>query len=135
MSDFNPESPVYLDAELTPNQSLSRSAFYVVMAIVVGINVMSAISFLAVGAFPIVGFLGLDILAVWLAFKMCFRQQKQKTRVRITADVLRVDHVNPKGERSNVQLPTAFARIELDEPVKPMAPVLAFAFFEPTEAP
>ncbi len=119
MIEYPSSTPVYFDAVLQPNKSLSRPAFYIVMAIVIGINLFSALAFLTVGALPIVGFLGLDALAVWIAFKLCFRTQKQWTRVRVTADHLRVDHMNPKGEHSNVELPTHFVRVDLKEPVTP----------------
>ncbi len=87
------------------------------MGIVVLINLISSLAFLTAGAIPIVGFLALDALIVWLAFRMCFQNQKQWTRVRVTADHLRVDHMNPKGRESNVELPTAFTRVELEEPL------------------
>lgn len=119
MTEYPSSKVVYMDAILRPNQSLSRSAFIVVMGLVVMINLMSAIAFLQVGAVPIAGFLGLDVLAVFFGFKICFRDQKQWTRVRITAENLRVDHVNKKGEASNVELPTAFARVELKKPYTP----------------
>lgn len=119
MTEYPSSKVVYLDAMLRPNQSLSRSAFVVVMGLVVMINLFSAVAFLSAGALPIVGFMGLDILAVFLGFKICFRDQKQWTRVRVTAENLRVDHVNKKGEASNVELPTAFARVELKKPYTP----------------
>lgn len=119
MTEYPKSTVVYLDAMLRPNQSLSRPAFYIVMGIVALVNLMSAFAFLSVGAIPIVGFLGLDALAVWLAFKLCYRTQSQWTRVRVTAEHLRVDHMNPKGQASNIELPTAFARVELKDPVTP----------------
>lgn len=119
MSAPDPETQTYFDALLRPNQSLSRPAFWVIMSIVAGANLISAFAFISSGAFPIIGFLGLDVLVVWLAFKACFKSQRQWTRVQITNDVLRVDHMNPKGEESSVELPTAFARIELKTPLTP----------------
>lgn len=119
MSDLSLEKHVYLDAVLRPNRSLSKPAFFIVLGVIAAINLTTATAFFALGAFPVVGFLGLDVLAVYLAFRYCFRDQKQWTRVRVTADVLRVDHLNPKGVRSHVELPTYFTRIELDEPLKP----------------
>lgn len=102
---------------LRPNQSLSRTAFFVVMGVVAGVNLISGLAFFAIGAIPIIGFLGLDALIVWLAFRACFRNQRQWTRVRVTAEHLRVDHENSKGEFSAVELPSAFTRIELAEPL------------------
>ena len=117
MTEYPASTNVYLDAMLRPNQSLSRAAFWVVMGIVVSINLVSALAFMQIGALPIVGFLGLDALIVWLAFRACFKTQTQWTRVRISPETLRVDHRNPKGVETHIELPTAFARVELKEPV------------------
>ncbi len=117
MTDADLNKELYFDALMKPNASLSRSGFWVIMGVIIAINVFSMIGFLSRGAFPIIGFLGLDILAVWLAFKVCFKDQTQWTRVRISPETLRVDHRNPKGVETHVELPTAFARIELKEPV------------------
>ena len=108
---------VYFDAELRPNRSLSKRAFYIVMGVTMAFVLSTGFVFFSLGAIPIVGFLGLDLLAIYLAFRFCFRQQSQHTRVTVTADHLRVDHVNPKGQESSVELPTAFARVELAEPL------------------
>ena len=118
MSEPDFESPnVYFDALLKPNQSLSKRAFAIVMTTIIILNLISATVFLSSGALPIVGFLGLDVLAVWLAFRTCFRQQKQWTRVNITADRLRVDHLSHRGDLSYIEIPTAFARVDLKEPL------------------
>ena len=117
MTDADLKKELYYDALMKPNASLSRSGFWVIMGVIIAINVFSMIGFLSRGAFPIIGFLGLDILAVWLAFKVCFKDQTQWTRVRISPETLRVDHRNPKGVETHIELPTAFARVELKEPV------------------
>lgn len=111
------DEEIYFDALMKPNASLSRAGFWVIMGVVIAINAFSALAFISSGAFPIIGFLGLDILAVWLAFKVCFRDQTQWTRVRVTPYTLRVDHRDPKGQESFIELPTAFARVSLKEPL------------------
>ncbi|MAK59723.1 MAG: hypothetical protein CMK09_01970 [Ponticaulis sp.] len=119
MTEFDDETPVYFDAVLKPNRSLSQPGFTIFMCVLAVLSFMSGMAFLSLGAFPIIGFFGLDVLAIWIAFKLCFRYQRQWTRVRVTAENLRVDHMNPKGETSFIELPSAFARIELSEPLTP----------------
>ncbi len=119
MSDLSSADPVYLDAVLQPNRSLSQPGFTIFMSVLAILSFFSGMAFLSLGAFPIIGFFGLDVLAVWIAFRVCFRYQRQWTRVRVTARHLRVDHRNPAGKESFVELPAAFARIELEEPLTP----------------
>ena len=60
-------SPVYFDATLTPNTALSPRAFLVVMGLVGLFSFVGGMMFLQLGAFPVIGWFGLDALAIWLA--------------------------------------------------------------------
>ncbi len=53
--------------------------------------------FLAVGAWPVMGFLGLEILALWLVFRFSFRAQRARTYVRVTAESVDVRKVDGWG--------------------------------------
>ncbi len=114
-----PTDIIYMDAVLTPNRSLSRKGFAVVMTVVGVVSFVSGMAFLSMGALPVVGFFGLDALAIWLAFRWSLRQQCEETRVTVTAQTLRLHHRNAKGAIKEAELPSAFARVELDEPLTP----------------
>lgn len=107
---------IYFDATLTPNRSLSPRAFTVVMAIVVAMSFIAGLSFVSMGAFPVIGFFGLDALAIWFAFRWSFRNLKQETRVRITAEQIELSHQRPGSDRRTAHLPTAFTKVQLDYP-------------------
>ncbi|MEE9380405.1 MAG: DUF2244 domain-containing protein [Hyphomonadaceae bacterium] len=109
---------IYMDASLVPNRSLSPRAFIWVMAIIGGTSFVAGIFYLSMGAFPVVGFFGIDVLAIWLAFRWSFRDQRQETRIQITADTIALHHTDGRGREKSAELPTAFARIELAEPVR-----------------
>jgi uncharacterized membrane protein len=112
---------VYLDAVLTPNRSLSERGFAVGMAIVAVVFFLTGLLFWTMGAGLILGFFGLDLLAIWLAFRLSFRQQRVQTRVTVTARSLRMLHTDANGRQSTAEVPTAFARVELDEPLTPVS--------------
>jgi len=107
---------VYFDATLTPNRSLSPRAFTLVMAIVAGMSFIAGLAFVSMGAFPVIGFFGLDALAIWLAFRWSFRNLKQETRVRVTAEKIDLLHSAPGKPPTDASLPTAFTRVSLDFP-------------------
>lgn len=108
---------IYMDALLEPNRSLSPKAFGLVMTIVVMASFGGGIVYATMGAWPVIGFFGLDALAIWLCFRWSFRQQRQSTRVQITAEQVRLHHISPDGKQKEAEIPTAFARVELDEPL------------------
>ncbi len=107
---------IYFDATLTPNRSLSPRAFTVVMVIVVAMSFIAGLSFVSMGAFPVIGFFGLDALAIWFAFRWSFRSLKQETRVRITAEQIELSHERPGAAPRTASLPTAFTRVHLEYP-------------------
>ncbi|MEL6569007.1 MAG: DUF2244 domain-containing protein [Pseudomonadota bacterium] len=119
MSEPEISQTVYMDAVLTPNDSLSPRAFQIVMGAMVTVSVLAGAMYLAMGAWPVLGFFGVDLLALWFAFRFIRRRSKVETRVRITADTLSMHHRDAKGREKQAVLPAAFARIELDEPVGP----------------
>ena len=108
---------IYLDTELRPNASLSRRAFFIVMSVVGVFSFVAGLLYLTLGAWPVFGFFGLDMLAIWLAFRFSFRAQKQVTYVRVDETHVRLWHMQKGKEDKRVDLPTAFVRVALDEPV------------------
>lgn len=109
-------STVYFDATLTPNVALSPRAFLIVMALVGGMSFLGGMMFLAMGALPVIGWFGLDALAIWFAFRKNFQNLREETNVQITAEDIRLRHSKPGHDPKEVRLPTAFARLSLDFP-------------------
>lgn len=105
---------VYLDAVLEPPRSLSPRGFNRVMLFFGVMSLIPGLIFYAMGAWPIVGFLGLDVLAVWAVFKLNFRSQTARTYVRVTADVVDLRKVDGWGRERSARLPSHFARVEFD---------------------
>jgi uncharacterized membrane protein len=110
---------LYLDAVLKPNRSLSERGFAVGMAIVAVVFFLTGLMFWSMGAAPILGFFGLDMVAIWLAFRLSFRKLEVQTHVTVTARAIRLRHRDANGRIREAEVPSAFARIELDEPVTP----------------
>ena len=108
---------VYMDAVLRPNQSLSERGFAIVMAIVGVVSFATGMMFMALGAVPVIGFFGLDALIFYFLFRASFRKQREETRIIVTASELQLTHTPNKGGEKRVTLPSAFARVELDEPL------------------
>ncbi len=75
-----------MDAVLTPHRSLSFPAFRIVITLFAGANVALAAYFIAQGAYPVVGFLGLDVLLLWLAFRANYRAAEHAERVQVGAE-------------------------------------------------
>ena len=93
------ETPLFA-ATLHPHRSLSRGGF-VTMMILLGVLILSsAIMFLAVGAWPVVFFLAVDIVIIFLAFQINYRSGRAFEEVTVTADELIIRHVSPWGHET-----------------------------------
>ena len=100
-NDFDPrqiaETPLF-SARLTPHRSLSRSGFIALMVFVTIVSFAAGLAFLLMGAWPVFGFFGLDVLAIWWAFRVNFRTAKAFEEIRVTATELRVRRTSHRGQ-------------------------------------
>lgn len=106
------------DAVLYPNRSLPNAGFIAVMSVVIAANMAFGTYFYAIGAWPVIGFCGLDVFAVWLAFKLSYRQGRLRERVRITRDEMLVARVLPSGHEARWRLQPFWTRVHIDRPVR-----------------
>jgi uncharacterized membrane protein len=107
---------LYMDAVIRPNRSLSRAGMAVVLGVAIAFNLMVAVFLLVVGAPPVLPFLGLDVLALWLALRASNRALSRSERVKVTAEAIVVSREDAKGARVVWTSPTAFTRVDLDQP-------------------
>lgn len=108
---------IYLEAELRPNASLSPRAFAIIMALVGLFSLAAGVLYLNVGAWPVLGFFGLDALAIWCAFRLSFRAQAQVTYVRVDETHVRLWHMQRGQSDRKADIPANFVQVALDEPV------------------
>lgn len=105
---------LYMDAVLRPHRSLSVAAFRVMLVAVIAVNAAVAIFFVVQGAFPVAGFLGLDVLALWLAFRWNYRAARAEEYVRIAKDRVHVASVDADGVAAHWVLNPVWARVARD---------------------
>jgi uncharacterized membrane protein len=108
-------APVFFDAVLYPHRSLPPRGFLVLMLMLGGASFAAGMSFVLIGAWPIVGYFGLDVLLVYLAFRASYRSARMHEWVRLTEDSLTVERVDVRGERRRWQFQPYWLRIVLEE--------------------
>ena len=98
-NDFDPalDQPKLFSALLTPHRSLNRTGFLVLMAFLSLISFAAGVAFLLMGAWPVFGFFGLDVLAIYWAFKINFRRARACEEILVTPSELRVRRVSHRG--------------------------------------
>jgi uncharacterized membrane protein len=97
-NDFDPHpQPELFSALLTPHRSLSHTGFLVVMAFISVISFAAGFAFLMMGAWPVLGFFGLDMLAIYWAFRINFRRARASEEIRVTPSELRFRRISHRG--------------------------------------
>ena len=86
MSDEKP----FFSAVLRPNCSLNNLGFIVLMSLVSGICLITGTFFFLIGAWPVFVFFGLDILMLYMAFRLNYRAAQGYELVEICDDRLTV---------------------------------------------
>ena len=85
------------DVMLRPHRSLSPRGFWLLMTVISTICFAAGVAFMALGAWPVFGFLGLDVLAIYIAFRLNYRRARLFETVRLLSDTLEVRRVHPNG--------------------------------------
>jgi uncharacterized membrane protein len=98
-NDFDPEldQPTLFSARLTPHRSLNRTGFVVLMAFISAVSFVAGLVFLMMGAWPVLGFFGLDVLVIYWAFRVNFRSAHATEDIMVTPSELRVRRVSHRG--------------------------------------
>jgi len=104
-------------AMLTPHRSLNRTGFLAVMLFLSVVSFVTGLVFLMMGAWPVFGFFGLDVLVVWWAFKVNFRAARASEQIVVTPLELRVRRVSHRGDVAEWTFNPLWVRLdqEVDE--------------------
>ena len=106
------DEPTLYSATLAPYRSLGRAGFIVLMAVLAGASFAAGIAFLLVGAWPVFGFLGLDVLLVYLAFRANYRAARAFEEIRVTPNQLLVRQVSARGRTREERFNPRWVRLE-----------------------
>jgi len=89
-NDIEPADPVLFKARITPHRSLNRIGFLVLMAFLTIVSFAAGMAFWLMGAWPVFGFFGLDVLAIYWAFRLNFYRAQALEEITITPSELRL---------------------------------------------
>jgi len=98
-NDFDPtlDQPTLFSARVTPHRSLNRTGFLVLMTFIGAVSFIAGIAFWMMGAWPVLGFFGLDVLVIYWAFRINFRSADATADIVVTPSELRVRRVSHRG--------------------------------------
>jgi uncharacterized membrane protein len=108
---------VLFSARLTPHRSLSRGGFFALMGFFGAVSFATGMAFLMMGAWPVFGFFGLDVLIIWLAFRINFKRGNAHEDILITPSEVSLRRVTHRGHV--VQYAFNPLWVQLDQKIDP----------------
>ncbi len=113
--EASPEAPLHFDARLTPHRSLGSRGFLIVMIFVGLVSFGAGIVFAVMGAWPVLGFFGLDVAAIYLAFRWNYQAARAYETVQLSDDMLKIRKVDARGKETAYVSQPYWARVQYDE--------------------
>jgi uncharacterized membrane protein len=105
------EAPLF-NARLEPHRSLDKRGFRFLMLACCAISTLYSLPFYLIGAWPVVGFLGLDVLLLYVAFRANFRAARAYELLRLTPLELLFARVSSRGARQEWRFNPVWVRFE-----------------------
>ncbi|MDQ8732217.1 DUF2244 domain-containing protein [Bradyrhizobium sp. LHD-71] len=108
------DEPTLFSALLTPHRSLNRTGFLLLMGFVCVVSFIAGFVFLSMGAWPVLGFFGLDALAIYWAFKVNFHRAAAYEEISVTPSALHVRRVSHLGAVSEWTFNPLWVRLDVE---------------------
>lgn len=103
----------FFRALLTPHRSLGRTGFAVLMGALLFGWLATGAFFLASGAWPVFGFFGLDVLLVYVAFRLNYRAARIREEVSVSRVALDIRKVAASGKSKSYRFNPFWARFSV----------------------
>ncbi len=107
--------PTIFSAVITPHRSLRRAGFLVLMAAFGAVSFIAGMVFLIVGAWPVFGFFGLDVVLLYWAFRLNYRHAGAYEEVKVTPTALTVRKVSHRGRAREWVLNPLWVKLDMTE--------------------
>jgi uncharacterized membrane protein len=127
MSEHAETPQIFFDAVLKPHRSLGPRGFLILMSALGFLSFCSGVIFVSIGAWPVFGFFGLDVLLVYIAFRANYFEGRAFETLTLTDAALLFRRVSPKGAEQSFQLEPYWLKVEIDEPVEHGSPLVLSA--------
>ena len=112
MEETNRSEPIF-HARLTPHRSLGPKGFRILMGVFIFVWLTTGAVFLSLGAWPIFGFFGLDVLLIFLAFRWNYHSGRAHEEVMLSLLHLAISKHAPSGRRTEHRFNPFWAKFDV----------------------
>lgn len=108
-----PPQEAVFRAVLYPHRSLDPRGFTILMSAVGAVSFVAGVLFWAMGAWPVFGFFGLDVLLIYVAFRLNYRAGRLSEVIELTSDHLQLTRIHPSGKRDRFEFNPYWVRVRV----------------------
>jgi uncharacterized membrane protein len=114
MDAQNPDDAIF-SATLRPHRSLAPTGFVLLMSAVTAIWLGFGVFLWDHGAWPVLGFGGLDVLAIYIAFRLNYRAARAYEEVEVSRTEIVIRKVAASGRAQEFRFNPQWVQIEVQE--------------------
>ena len=112
----DPAEPIlHYETVLRPHRSLPPRGFFFLMLAIAGVSFVTGVGFVMMGAWPVTGFFGLDVLLLYGAFRLSYRSGRMRETIRLAGDDLTVERISVRGVVRTWRFQAFWLRLRLIE--------------------
>ena len=104
---------VHFSTTLSPHRSLSPEGFKWLIRGVLAANVVVGLPMYLLGAWPVAGFMGIDVWLLWFFFQRSYLDARRRETLTLTDRELIVERRSPDGEREEHRLDAYWLRFDV----------------------
>ena len=115
MSDVMTAPALLFEAAITPQRSLSRRGRFILVGAIGAACAADAVAFSLIGAWPVAGFAGIELVAAALLLALHANAGKASELLLLDERELRIVRTTPRGQREVITLPPAWLTVSMTE--------------------
>lgn len=112
--DNAPVRPIF-EARLTPHRSLSRTGSRILFAVLVAGALVQAVPMVIFGAWPVGWFFGLDLVLIYICFRINFARAQCAEEVILSREELTLRRLGWRGDRQERRFNPFWVRLKTIE--------------------
>ena len=104
----------YLDIKIYPNQSLTPKGLLLLMFLITIPASFIGITFFILGAWPVLGFMGLEVLLIYIAFKVLFYKNKFYEHIILDKEKLSIFFKKQNNTITKIELEPTWLQVQIE---------------------
>jgi uncharacterized membrane protein len=115
VEDSDPAAERIYAVRLTPHRSLTKRNFHILLMVFSAMSFTVTLPFVYIGAWPVAGFMGLDVALFYFAFRANFRAARAYEDVHVTPLELMLAKVSAKGVKAEWRFNPYWVRLHKED--------------------